>query len=92
MKMIKYRIDFKSARGKYYSNEMEFNDERHFNNYVNKMSKDESKLKIIGMERIYGAEKEYTANDLQAAFNSGKSGKFNNFKEFCNNYFKRDIV
>ena len=91
--MIKYRIDLKSTRtGKYFSNEMDFNDERHFYNYVNKMSKDESKVKIVGMERIYGTNKEYTANDLQAAFNSGKSGQCKNFKEFCNNYFKRDIV
>lgn len=50
---IEYEIDFVSTNSfsrKTWKKKMEFNDERHFFRRIttNKMSKDESKIKIIG--------------------------------------------
>lgn len=69
---IEYEIDFVSTTSfsrKTWKKKMEFNDERHFENYINKMSKDESKLKIIGFEKIASEEKEFSEADMKEIYN-----------------------
>ena len=69
---IEYEIDFVSTSSfsrKTWKKKMEFNDERHFENYINKMSKDESKIKIIGFEKIASEEKEFSEADMKEIYN-----------------------
>lgn len=68
---IKYLINFVSTRGlssKSWTKEMEFNDKNHFDNYINKMSKDQSKIKIIGFEKITSESKEYSESDMKELY------------------------
>ena len=91
---VKYKISFVSygnPRG-YYDTVKEFNDERHFENYLNLCGKDESRRKVIGTEKIYSENKEFTTNDLREAFKAGKATDFNSFEEFYKNHFKRDLL
>lgn len=90
---LKYRIDFKTigfSNNRYGSKEYRFNDERHFENWLNKQMKSNS-WKIIGHERIYETEKEFSAEDLYQAFLAGKNSKFESFKDWTDLYFKREI-
>ena len=66
---IKYKISFVSygAKRGYFDTIKEFNDERHFENYISFCGKDESKRKIIGTERIYSEELVHTVNDVRVA-------------------------
>ena len=91
---VKYRISFVSFgfNKKHYDVEKEFNNEEHFNNYIKMCLKDESKRKIIGTEKIYSENKEYTVNELREAYKAAKGNYFNSFEEFYKNYFKRDLL
>ena len=69
---IEYEIDFVSTNSfsrKTWKKRIEFNDERHFENYINKMAKDQSKIKIIGFEKIASEEKEFSESDMKEIYN-----------------------
>lgn len=69
---IEYEIDFVSTNSfsrKTWKKRIEFNDERHFENYINKMAKDQSKIKIIGFEKIASEEKEFSEADMKEIYN-----------------------
>lgn len=95
--MIKYNIQFKrsnfqmSSNGAgYYFKEYEFNDENHFNNWLNKQNKDQSYRKIIGYERIYSEAKQFSIQDAKKLWSAAASGKFQNFEEYYKFQFKKD--
>ena len=90
---FKYRIDFKTLgaySSKCGSKVYSFNDENHFNNWYKKQMGN-PKWKIIGYERIYELEKEFSAEDLHQAFLAGKNPNVNSFKDWTDIYFKREI-
>ena len=72
MSKLKFRIDFVSTRWpsrKSWSKEMEFNDQKHFDNYISYMQKDETKFKIIGFEKILSEENEFSESDMKEIYN-----------------------
>lgn len=71
--MIKYRVDisYKSYNSKTISRIMEFNDTRHFENYYRKNMNGE-KYKIVGYERIYDSDKNFSDKDMYNAFMAGR--------------------
>lgn len=89
---VKYNIswNYPFSKVKYRSEVKEFTDENHFRNFLNYCSKDESRRKIIGTERIYEETKSFSANDMKAAFEAGKKG-LESFEQFCRNYLKKEI-
>lgn len=92
--MIKYRIEWEyfnsKPNNKYRSTVQEFNDERHFENFLNYCNKNQDYRKIIGHERHYEESKDYSANDLKAAFDFAKKGQ-GTFQDFLKIYLKREL-
>lgn len=87
--MIKYRVDmrYKSHNPKTISRVMEFNDVRHFENYYKK-NVDNEKYKIVGYDRIYESDKQFTEKDMYNAFLAGRQ-KDILFLQFMREYTKQ---
>ena len=90
MSKLKYKVEFKKNSGSYQSKEYEFNDERHFDNWYKKQSSDNSYRKIVGFERIYEKEKNFSNDDLYQAFIAGAGQKFKGFEDWYKLYFKQN--
>ena len=94
--MIKYNIQFKrtafraSSASATYSKEYEFNDDKHFSNWLNKQYQDESYRKIIGYERVYSEEKLFSNSDAKKMWIDAITGKFSSFEEWYKFQFKKD--
>lgn len=91
---VKYKINtcFQGPNGnKYYTEEKEFNDDKHFENYCAAIIRN-GKVKLIGTERVYSQAKEFTMNDIKEAFLAGKFQKYESFDKWFNLYFKREIL
>lgn len=91
--MIKYKIEWNyfNSKEKYRTTIQEFNDEKHFQNFVSYCGRNEGYRKIIGYERFYEEKKEYSANDMQAAFAAGKAGRYD-FEAFIKQHFKKSLT
>ena len=92
--MISYNITYSSfgMNGvKYFTEKKEFVDENHFNNYIKKCGKDESRRKITGYTRVYSEAKEFTMNDMKAAYTYAKSSNWDTFEVWFENHFKTKI-
>lgn len=90
--MIKYKIEWNyfNSKEKYRTTIQDFNDENHFQNFLNYCGKNESYRKVIGHERHYEEVKEFSANDLKSAFDFGKKNNIS-FETFLRQHFKREF-
>ena len=68
--------------------EKEFNDESHFNNWLNKYG-DTNYRKYITHDRVFSKKKEYSADELKLAWEASKSQKFPNFEDWFKFNFKK---
>ena len=68
----------------------EVNDERHLTNVINKYGPKYG-LKMIHVERVYSKDKEFSNDDLNSAYNAGKSHKFETFEKWLEFYFKKPL-
>lgn len=90
---IKYRIEwhyFNSTKAPYRVVDQEFNDENHFQNFLNYAHRNQEYRKIVGFERVYEDVKEFSTNDLHTAYNVGKKGSMT-FQQFFNQHFKKEL-
>ena len=87
MSKLIYRVDFQNKFGKTKSQEYEFNDENHFNNWHQKQLKDESYRKIIGFEKV-NKKDNFDIHEIIQAFNIGRNTKLT-FAEWYEKTFKQ---
>lgn len=90
--MPKYKIEWNyfNSKEKHRTEIKEFTDENHFNNFLAYSGRNESYRKIIGFERHYVEKKEYSANDMQTAYNYARKSE-DSFEEFIRKYFKKQL-
>jgi hypothetical protein len=90
---IRYKIFWcktSSPRG-YYDEIKDFNDEKHFDNYIAYQGRNEMYKKVVSYEKVYSESLTHSINDVKKAFETTKGKDFNNFEEWYEDYFKKTL-